>query len=439
MTVTATGKAVQGLHIGGEWTEASSGETFEDHDPFTGDVVASVPAGTREDARRAIEAAAKAFPGWSQTPPAQRQRIFLKAADILESRIEDTASWLTRETGATFGFAMFQLQFVAGLFRQAAALGYQPIGEIIPSDTGAFAMGIRRPVGVVGAMAPWNAALILSARSLSAPMALGNTVVLKPSELSPYSGGLMWGEIFSEAGLPEGVLNIVTHAPGDAGPIGDEFAENPLVRVINFTGSTETGRRIAEAAGRNLKRVVLELGGYNPLIVLADADLDYAVNASAVGAFMHQGQICMSARRIIVEEGVNAREIEVSVLGNEEPEVSVPGEIIVTGQEFYDYEAKYTEGGMALNAPASLPEDAVKEVHRIARTAYTAIDAAGMARVDFFLERGTGRVLLNEINTIPGFTPTSVYPKLWAASGLPYEELLDRLIRLAFERHGASS
>jgi D-alanine-D-alanine ligase len=144
-------------------------------------------------------------------------------------------------------------------------------------------------------------------------------------------------------------------------------------------------------------------------------------------------------RRIIVEEGVNAREIEVSVLGNEEPEVSVPGEIVVTRQEFYDYEAKYTEGGMELNAPASLPKDTLTEVYRIARTAYTALDAAGMARVDFFLERSTGRVLLNEINTIPGFTPTSVYPKLWAASGLPYEELLDRLIRLALERHGASS
>jgi D-alanine-D-alanine ligase len=144
-------------------------------------------------------------------------------------------------------------------------------------------------------------------------------------------------------------------------------------------------------------------------------------------------------RRIIVEEGVNAREIEVSVLGNEEPEVSVPGEIVVTRQEFYDYEAKYTEGGMELNAPASLSKDTLTEVYRIARTAYTALDAAGMARVDFFLERSTGRVLLNEINTIPGFTPTSVYPKLWAASGLPYEELLDRLIRLALERHGASS
>jgi acyl-CoA reductase-like NAD-dependent aldehyde dehydrogenase len=304
MTVSAIEKTIPGLHIGGEWTEAASGQTFEDIDPFTGDVVASVPAGTREDARRAIEAAAKAFPDWSQTPPAQRQRIFLKAADLLEARLEEIASLLTRETGSTFGFAMFQLQFVAGLFRQAAALGYQPMGEIIPSDTGAFAMGIRRPVGVVGAIAPWNAALILSARSIAAPMALGNTLVLKPSELSPYAGGLLWGEIFSEAGLPEGVLNIVTHAPGEAGPIADEFAENPLVRVISFTGSTETGRRVAEAAGRNLKRVVLELGGLNPLLVLADADLDYAVDATAFGAFLHQGQICMSARRIIVEQPI---------------------------------------------------------------------------------------------------------------------------------------
>jgi acyl-CoA reductase-like NAD-dependent aldehyde dehydrogenase len=290
--------------IGGEWVDPNGGAMFDDLDPFTGEVVARVPAGTREDARRAVEAAAAAFPEWSQTPPAVRQRIFLKAADVLESRSDDVASWLTRETGCTFGFAMFQLQFVPGLFRQAAALGYQPMGEIIPSDTGAFAMGVRRPLGVVGAIAPWNAALILSARSIAAPIALGNTAVLKPSELSPYVGGLHWGVIFSEAGLPEGVLNIVTHAPGEAAGIGDELVENPSVRCINFTGSTQTGRRLAEAAGRNLKRLVLELGGYNPLIVLADADLDYAVDAAAFGAFFHQGQICMSARRIIVERPI---------------------------------------------------------------------------------------------------------------------------------------
>ena len=222
-------------------------------------------------------------------------------------RRDEVVSWLARETGCTFGFGMFQMGFVPGLLRQSAALPYAPLGQVIPSDhPGELAMGIRRPVGVVGAIAPWNAALILSARSISAALALGNTVVLKPSEWSPWSGGLIWGEIFSEAGLPAGALNVVTHAPGEAGPIGDELVESPAVRRLNFTGSTATGRRLAEAAGRNLKRVVLELGGSNPLIVLADADLDYAVSASAFGAYLHQGQICMSTRRIIVERPLAA-------------------------------------------------------------------------------------------------------------------------------------
>jgi D-alanine-D-alanine ligase len=140
-------------------------------------------------------------------------------------------------------------------------------------------------------------------------------------------------------------------------------------------------------------------------------------------------------RRIIVEEGVDAREIEVSVLGNEDPEVSVPGEIVIKKDGFYDYEAKYVEGGMELIVPAPIEDETTQEIRRIAGTAYEAIDAAGMARVDFFLERDTGRLLLNEINTIPGFTPTSVYAELWAASGIPYEELLDRLVHLALERH----
>src|SRR5579884_113440 len=301
----ATATAQEYRHfIGGEWTDAADGATFEDRDPFTGETVATVAAGGAEDARRAVEAASETFESWSASPPAARQAVFLKAADLLESRHDQVVSLLARETGCGFGFGMFQLHFVPGLLRQAAALAYAPIGTVIPSDTGAFSMGLRRPVGVVGAIAPWNAALILSARSIAAPLALGNTVVLKPSELSPVVGGLIWGEIFAEAGLPSGVLNIVTHAPGEAAAIGDELVENPAVRRINFTGSTETGRRLAEAAGRHLKRVVLELGGYNPLIVLADADLDYAVNASAFGAFLHQGQICMSARKIIVERPI---------------------------------------------------------------------------------------------------------------------------------------
>ena len=297
--------------IAGEWVGAADGATFDDLDPFTGDVVARVPAGTAADARAAIDAAATAFPSWSQTPPAVRQGIFLRAADILESRMEEVVGLLARETGASFGFGMFQMHFVPGLFRQAAGSAYAPTGEILPSDIpGAFAMGMRRPVGVVGAIAPWNAALILSARSIAAPLVLGNTVVLKPSENSPIVGGLIWGEIFEAAGLPPGVLNIVTHGPGDAVPIGDELVSTPHVRRINFTGSTGTGRKLAEAAGRHLKRVVLELGGQNPLVVLRDADLEYAVNATAFGAFLHQGQICMSTRKIIVERPIADEFIE---------------------------------------------------------------------------------------------------------------------------------
>jgi len=290
--------------IGGDWVAAGDGGTYEDNDPFTGDVFATAAAGGADDARCAVDAAATAFPAWSQTPPAERQRIFLKAADILEARQMEVVELLARETGCSFGFGMFQSIFVPNLFRQAAALAYAPLGQVIPSDTGAFAMGIRRPVGVVGAFAPWNAALILSARSIAAALALGNAVVLKPSEWSPFSGGLLWGEIFAAAGLPAGVLNIVTHAPGAAAPIGDVLIEHPAVRRLNFTGSSEVGRIIGEAAGRQLKRVVLELGGHNPLIVLDDADLEYAVNASSFGAYLHQGQICMSTRRIYVERPV---------------------------------------------------------------------------------------------------------------------------------------
>ena len=292
--------------IGGQWADASGGATFEDRNPYTGEVLATVAAGTREDARQAVEAAQAAFPAWSQTPPAERQRVLLAAADILERRGDEVVGLLASETGCCiYGFGMFQMGFVPGLLRQAAALAYSPLGQILPSDLpGAMAMGLRRPVGVVGAIFPWNAALILSARGIAAPLALGNTVVAKPSEESPFVGGLLWAEIFAEAGLPDGVLNVVTHAPGEAAPIGQELVEHPAVRRINFTGSTATGRALAEAAGRHLKRVLLELGGHNPLLVLDDADLDYAVDASAFGAYLHQGQICMSARRLLVDRKV---------------------------------------------------------------------------------------------------------------------------------------
>ena len=176
--------------------------------------------------------------------PASGSAIFLQAADILERRRDEVVSLLARETGCSFGFGMFQMRLRARPLPPGGGAAYaaaRPGAPVRPA--GAFAMGVRRPVGVVGAISPWNAALILSARAIASPLVFGNTVVLKPSEESPYVGGLLWGEIFAEAGLPDGVLNIVTHAPGAAGPIGDELVENPRVRRINFTGSTATGRR----------------------------------------------------------------------------------------------------------------------------------------------------------------------------------------------------
>src|SRR3989440_7074385 len=291
--------------IGGKWVPASNGATYDDHDPFSGDTVATVPASNREDAKKAVEAAAAAFPAWWKTPPGEKQRLFLKAADILERRQMEIVGLLAAETGCTFGFGMFQTIFTPNLLRQAASLPYQPTGEILPADLpGAFYMGLRQPVGVVAGLAPWNAPLILSLRAIAAPLAFGNAVVLKPSEESPITGGLIYAEIFEEAGFPPGVVNVVTHAPGQAEPVVDEFIENPKVRRISFTGSTKTGRVLAQKAARYLKRMVLELGGQNPLIVLADADLEYAVNATAFGTFLHQGQICMSARKIIVERPI---------------------------------------------------------------------------------------------------------------------------------------
>ncbi|NKQ53091.1 aldehyde dehydrogenase family protein [Amycolatopsis sp. K13G38] len=297
--------------IGGRWVAAGGGREFDDLDPWSGAVLDRVPAGDAHDARLAIEAAHAAFAGWKNTAPGVRQEIFLRAADILRRRRDEVMSWLAAETGCGYAFGSIQLDFVISLLRQASGAAYAAIGQVIPSDEpDAFAMALRHPVGVVAAIAPWNAALVLSCRAVAAPLALGNTVVLKPSEESPWAGGLVWAEIFTEAGLPPGVLNVVTHARGEAGVIGQELVAHPWVRRLNFTGSTVTGRRLAEAAGRHLKRMVLELGGQNPLIILADADVDYAVDAAAYGSFLHQGQICMCARRIFVERPIAARFLE---------------------------------------------------------------------------------------------------------------------------------
>jgi aldehyde dehydrogenase (NAD+) len=293
------------MYINGEWVGALDGEVYDDLNPFTGEIFARVPSGKRADARRAIDAAVAAFPGWSHTLPAERQALFLKAAEVLEKKRDEIVTILAEETGCTFGFAMFQVGFTPGLLREAAAQVHQANGEIIPADLpGAFYMAIRQPVGVIAGIAPWNAPLILSLRSICLPVAYGNTAVLKPSMESAAAGGVVIAEVFHEAGFPKGVLNLVTNGPGRSSEIGDEFIENPKVRRISLTGSSAVGRQLAEKAGRYLKRVALELGGQNPLIILRDANVDDAVDAAAFGGFLHQGQICMSTRRIIVEKPI---------------------------------------------------------------------------------------------------------------------------------------
>ena len=267
------------------------------------------------------------------------------------------------------------------------------------------------------------------------PAGLGSVDVVFPVLHGPYGeDGTIQG-LLELAGIPyvgSGVLGSA--AAMDKPTMKKLFAHHglPQVEWLDLTRKgwrTDRGgwlRKIEGALGYPCFVKPANLGSSVGIAKATDAgELEEALDAAAG-----------YDRRLIVERGVDAREIEVSVLGNEDPEVSVPGEIVVKKGGFYDYEAKYVEGGMELVVPAEVSDETTEEIRRIARTAYEAVDAAGMARVDFFLERGTNRLLLNEINTIPGFTPTSVYAELWAASGLPYEDLLDRLLDLALERHG---
>lgn len=293
-----------GLLIANEDQQATGGGTFERRNPISGEIATRAAAATVEDAQRAADAAAAAFPVWSKTGPRERRKILLKAADVLESKGPLFAAVMGAEIGATAGWAMFNVMLAADMLREAASLVTQIKGEIVPSDRpGSTAMAIRQPAGVVLAMAPWNAPVILGVRSLATPLACGNTVVMKTSELCPRTHRLIV-ECLLEAGLPRGALNAVSNAPADAGEIVETLIAHPAVRRVNFTGSTRVGRIIGEKAGRHLKPALLELGGKAPFIVLDDADLDEAVAAAAFGAYMNQGQICMSTERIVVLDGV---------------------------------------------------------------------------------------------------------------------------------------
>jgi vanillin dehydrogenase len=302
--MATVGAQEQQLLIGGSWVPAQGGGTYEKTDPYTGDPVTVAAAAGPDDARRAADAAREAFPEWSQAPPAQRRALLNAAADLLTERAPDIARTVTEETGGTFGWGMFNCQLASGMLREAAAQAYGMVGEVIPSDVpGLTAMAIRQPAGVVVGIAPWNAPVILSARAVATPLAYGNTVVLKASEVCPRTHAAVAGALH-DAGMPPGVVNLITNQPSDAADVVEALIAHPAVRRINFTGSTKVGRIIAETAGRHLKRVLLELGGKAPMLVLRDADLDEASGAATFGGFFHQGQICMSTERAIVERPV---------------------------------------------------------------------------------------------------------------------------------------
>src|SRR5579863_3240440 len=278
----------QQLLIGGEWRSAGSGRTFDARNPYTGDTASSASASGREDARAAVDAAAAAFPAWSQTGPGERRALLSRAADLVIERQEEISRTMIEETGGIFGWGIFNCMLAAGMLREAAAQTYGTLGEVIPSDVpGKLAMAVRAPAGVVVGIAPWNAPVILSTRAVATPLAFGNTVVLKASELCPRTHAHIAAAI-ANAGVPAGVINFLTNAPADAAGVVEELIAHPHTRRVNFTGSTRVGRIVAEIAGRNLKRVLLELGGKAPLIVLEDADLERAAAATSFGAFFHQ-------------------------------------------------------------------------------------------------------------------------------------------------------
>ncbi|MCZ7565888.1 MAG: aldehyde dehydrogenase family protein [Burkholderiales bacterium] len=282
----------------------ATARTFSDLNPADGSVWAEIPDGGREDARAAIAAAHAAFGGWSALPFTRRAHYMLEIADVFERRKMEIVEALQAEGGGWFGKGMFETGYVPEIFHSAAAANYAPIGEVIPSEYGKLSLAVRQPMGVVSVISPWNFPVLLTARGLAFALAAGNTIVLKPSEETPYCGGLLFAEVFAEAGIPEGVLNVVTCSRANVQPVGDELIENPRVKGVSFTGSTPVGRQVAARAGAHLKKCCVELGGKDALIVCDDADLERASAAASFGSFMHQGQICMSVEKVLVHERV---------------------------------------------------------------------------------------------------------------------------------------
>ncbi len=289
--------------INGERVGAASGATTEVRNPADGTLVDTVPKADASDTRRAIDAAAAAFRTWSKLPPTKRSDILMSAAHCVKEHLDDVAKLLTSEQGKPMRDSRIEatrftenIEIYAGLVKGGALAGkHVPL----PAQN-AQGLVVRRPIGVVGAIIPWNFPLTLLANKIAPALAVGNTVVAKPASTTPLST-LRLAELMLEGGLPAGVLNIVT---GPGGVVGDEIIRNPLVRKIGFTGETGTGKQVAKSAADELKHVTLELGGSDAAIVCADADLELAARNIAIGRFFNAGQACLAIKRVFVESSV---------------------------------------------------------------------------------------------------------------------------------------
>ncbi|MGA0260265.1 MAG: aldehyde dehydrogenase family protein [bacterium] len=295
-------QVIKGMYIDGRWRTGTG--TFADLNPSDNSVWATIPDGGRSETRSAIEAAQEAFYEWAEMPFTHRANHLLKVAEIWESRIPEFVAAMQSEGGGWVGKGRFEGGYVAEVFRAAAAMTYGAIGEVLPSEHGKFSTAVRYPMGVVAVISPWNFPGILSSRGFAFPLAAGNTIVLKPSEDTPYCGGLFFAEVMEEAGIPKGVFNVITCSRENVVNMGDELIENPLVKGVSFTGSTQVGRSIAAKCGAYLKKCCVELGGKDSLIVRADADMERATQAANFGSFMHQGQICMSVEKVLVQRSI---------------------------------------------------------------------------------------------------------------------------------------
>ncbi|GAB2558914.1 aldehyde dehydrogenase family protein [Nocardia heshunensis] len=296
----------RGLLVGGHETAAASGAVTTDIDPYTSDVFATIAAGRAADATTAIDAAQAAFPAWSATPGAERRAILARAAKLLQDKTDEFTAILRGEAGATTTWGHNNILGAVRTLNAAIDVVAGLEMPQLPDTGGEWSVQIREPAGVVAAIVPWNAPLVLCVRAVTVALAVGNTVVIRPSEDAPISSGLFLADVLTEAGLPPGVLNVVTNDRADAPEVIETLIADPRVRRVGFTGSTPVGRIVGEIAGRNLTPVVLELGGKNPIIVLDDADLDLAVDHILYTRFMNSGQICLSVDRIILHADIAA-------------------------------------------------------------------------------------------------------------------------------------